>query len=76
MICPTYLYFAVDVECRVANEILAKLLSFGFQIYYLWMSLAEWLERLTANAAIAIVLGSIPATSDTVESEGRQMKQN
>jgi hypothetical protein len=37
--------------------------------------LAEWLERLTANAVVATVLGSIPASSDTVESEGRQMKQ-
>jgi hypothetical protein len=34
-----------------------------------------WLERLTANAKVATVLGSIPASSDTVESEGRQMKQ-
>jgi hypothetical protein len=30
---------------------------------------AEWLERLTANAVVATVLGSIPAFSDTVESE-------
>ncbi len=37
--------------------------------------LAEWLERLTANAVVATILGSIPVTSDTVESEGRQMKQ-
>ncbi len=37
--------------------------------------LAEWLERLTANAKVATVLSSIPASSDTVESEGRQMKQ-
>ncbi len=35
--------------------------------------LAEWLKRLTAN--VATVLDSIPASSDTVESEGRQMKQ-
>ena len=27
-------------------------------------------ERLTANAEVATVLGSIPASSDTVESEG------
>jgi hypothetical protein len=32
-------------------------------------------ECLTASAEVAIVLGSIPASSDTVESEGRQMKQ-
>ncbi len=31
-------------------------------------------ERLTANAKVATVLGSIPASSDTVESEGRQIK--
>ncbi len=37
--------------------------------------LAQWLERLTANAKVATVLGSIPASSDTVESERRQMKQ-
>jgi hypothetical protein len=31
--------------------------------------------RLTANAEVATVLGSIPASTDTVESEGWQMKQ-
>jgi hypothetical protein len=35
----------------------------------------EMLERLTANAMVATVLGSIPASSDTVESEGQKMKQ-
>jgi hypothetical protein len=34
-----------------------------------------WLERLTANAPVATVLGLIPASVGTVESEGRQMKQ-
>jgi hypothetical protein len=34
-----------------------------------------WLECLTANAEIETVLGSIPASSDKVDSEGRQMKQ-
>ncbi len=45
-------------------------------IYYGW-DLAEWLERLTANAVhiVATVLGSIPTSSDTVESGGRRMKQ-
>jgi hypothetical protein len=33
----------------------------------------EWLERLTANAKVETVFS--PAFSDTVESEGRQMKQ-
>jgi hypothetical protein len=37
--------------------------------------LAELLERLAVNTKAATVLGSIPASSDTVESEGRQMKQ-
>ncbi len=40
-----------------------------------YLDLAEWLERLTANAEVVTVLGSIPASSDTVESAGRQMKQ-
>ncbi len=30
---------------------------------------------MAANAKVATLLGSIPASSDTVESEGRQMKQ-
>jgi hypothetical protein len=37
--------------------------------------LAKWLQRLTVNAKVATVLDSIPASSDTVESDGRQMKQ-
>ncbi len=37
--------------------------------------LAKWLECLTSNAKVATVLGPIPASSDTVESDGRQMKQ-
>ncbi len=37
--------------------------------------LAKWLERLTVNALVATVLGSIPASVGTVESEERQMKQ-
>jgi hypothetical protein len=37
--------------------------------------LAEWFECLTANVKVATVLVPIPASSDTVESEGRQMKQ-
>jgi hypothetical protein len=39
-------------------------------------SIAEWLEGLTHNTEVATVLGSIPAFSDTVESEGRQMNQH
>jgi len=33
------------------------------------------LEGLAANAKVAAVLGAIPASSDTVEYEGWQMKQ-
>ncbi len=36
---------------------------------------AEWLELLTAYAEGATVLGSIPASSDTLGSEGPHMKQ-
>jgi hypothetical protein len=32
------------------------------------------LERQTVNAKVATVLSSISVSSDTVESEGRQMK--
>ncbi len=38
-------------------------------------SIAQWFERLAVNAEVATVLGSIPASSDTVWSEGRQMKK-
>ncbi len=34
-----------------------------------------WLESLTTNAEVATVLGAIPASSDTVESERHQMNQ-
>jgi hypothetical protein len=37
--------------------------------------LAERLERLTANAEDATVLGSITASSGKMEFEGRQIKQ-
>jgi hypothetical protein len=48
----------------------------GHFAYIKWMrSSLQWLERLTANAEVASVLGSIPASSDAVETEGRQMKQ-
>jgi hypothetical protein len=33
-----------------------------------------WANRLTSNALLATVLGSIPTSSDTVEFEGRQIK--
>ncbi len=39
----------------------------------MYLTVCMWLERLTANAPVATVLGSILASVDTVESEGRQM---
>jgi hypothetical protein len=36
---------------------------------------AEWLKRLNANGKVATVLGSIHTFLDTIESEGRQLKQ-
>ncbi len=38
--------------------------------------LSKRLKRLTANAKVATVLGSIPASADTLESKGRQIKQS
>ncbi len=34
------------------------------------MRLADWLERLTANANVPEDLGSMPASSGTLESDG------
>ncbi len=39
------------------------------------IDLAEWLVRLAVNAKVATVLGPIPASSDTGESERRQLRQ-
>jgi hypothetical protein len=47
----------------------------GWDLAECGWDLAEWLERLTVNAVVATVLGSIQASSDIAESEGRQMKQ-
>jgi hypothetical protein len=45
------------------------------QVSFCRWNLAKWSERLAVDAKVATVLGSFPASSDTVESEGRQMKQ-
>ncbi len=62
----------------------------GIQVKIMWMGsirvvdeiqlssgwdLVKWLERLAVYDKVGTVPGSIPGTSDTVESEGRQMKQ-
>ncbi len=44
----------------------------GWDLAELWMRSSR---RLAANAVVATVLDSTPASSDTVESAGRQMKQ-
>ncbi len=62
-------------EARCSLDQLARWVSSqGNEDRYGW-DLAEWLKRLTVNAVVATVLGSIPAFSNTVESEGRQMTQ-
>ncbi len=50
-------------------------IQWGTDIEESGWDLAEWLERVAAKAEVAAVLGSIPASSDTLESEVRQMKQ-
>jgi hypothetical protein len=45
------------------------------ELLKLFVDLRKWLERLPVNANVAAVLGSIPASSDTAESEMRQMQQ-
>ncbi len=57
---------------RVVDEIKPR---HGWDLAKYGWDLNEWLERLTANAEVETVLGWIPASSDTVEYEGRQMKQ-
>ncbi len=47
----------------------------GWELAELGWGLTEWLERLTASAkVVATVPSSIPASSNTVESETRRMK--
>ncbi len=43
--------------------------------HYNWWLRSSLEERLTANVKVVTVLVSIPASSDTMETVGRQMKQ-
>ncbi len=52
------------------NEMRWDLAKCGWDLVECGWDLAEWLEFLTANALVATVLGSIPASSETVEFEG------
>ncbi len=56
-------------------EIGTEALQFPEKEYINGIFVAVWLERLSANAEVATALGSIPASSDTVESEGLLMNQ-
>jgi hypothetical protein len=62
---------SLSLEC----DQLSFISTSAFKVSVSGWDVAEWLERLTDNAEVATVLGSIPASSDTVESEGRQRKQ-
>jgi hypothetical protein len=66
------LMFTKSVACHVFYIYI--FCSHTVQVFW---DLAEWLERLAdgVNAKFQTVMCSIPASSDTVESEGRQMKQ-
>jgi hypothetical protein len=63
-----YIYMQI-VDISEVFHIFTYLYTTGFYIIWLSVSMAEWLMRLTFNAKAATVLGSIPASSDTVESE-------
>jgi hypothetical protein len=65
----------LDFFPRSAVQLIFLYICPGCHISQIFFYLAWWLERVTANAEVATVLGSIPTSSDTVESEGRQMKQ-
>jgi hypothetical protein len=63
----------VEYGCQVVSEIYP---SCGCDLAELGMrSIAERLERFAVNANVATVLGSITASSDTVESKEWKMKQ-
>ncbi len=49
--------------------------SLKFKIEMDEIYVASWLERLAVNAKVATVLGSVTASSDTMDLRGRQMKQ-
>ncbi len=65
---------AISLMIYVRTAIIIEKTSCSTTIISGWDP-TEWLGRLTANAVVLTILGSIPASSDRVESEGRQMKQ-
>ncbi len=73
------MYFSVFQYCNyliyVVDEIHPTMDDIYPSVHGWDLDLAELLERLAVNAKVATVLGSISASSDTVKSEGRYMKQ-
>jgi hypothetical protein len=72
--CPIHLYAEILLQHCIWQ------INFGewdeMRSIRVWMRSSQVLiERLKANSVVATVLSSILASSDTVESEGRQMKQ-
>jgi hypothetical protein len=63
-----YISQNANTSLKEENENLAKLLMRASRV-------VKSSDRLTAKAKVSTVLGSIPASSDTVEPEGWQMKQ-
>jgi hypothetical protein len=72
---------SVSMPTKVFSTMSSLCLLYGFLkllnvFFFIFLSLqGPCSKRLTANAVVATVLGSIPASYDTVDSEGRQMKQ-
>ncbi len=53
--------------CMRCSQVFMRCIRVWMRCSRVWMT--EWLERLTANVEVAIVLGSFPASSDTVDDE-------
>ncbi len=68
-----YLNFKISSELPKTSHLFISIT--GEQKSIAVDDIAVWLGRLTANAKIATVLDSIPASSDKAEPEGRQMNQ-
>jgi hypothetical protein len=70
--------FELEVEENSLSLVIRRLEDQDKGLYTCQVSLmirsSMWMRSI-ANAKVATVLGSISASSDTVESEGRQIKQ-
>ncbi len=55
--------------CTASPSAAALIRGWAIRSSKQWMRSSRLLERLPANAEVATVLGSIPASSDTTESE-------